>query len=261
MLLFFDDDSLPKIRRSIFAVCATITFIAHFSVGLRLPTVIFDLPNETIVIEPETSIMILGVIWIYLFVRYATNYWALLIRFRSGLDRESDVAETANHYKGELEKIRSDIATKLDATGSIFSRYEALRDDLNQKNSIHKSLLKQQSDLLDTFDELTRNDPDPDISFIRFSPELMGTYQSDLSMYLNIYDEQNGVFRNIDWSKSEVDVLLNRPEISNFDSMLSAEARSDRMLGRDQFGLSVIAVILASAIAGYSLLQFFVTPL
>lgn len=261
MLIFFDDDSFPKMRRSLLITCGAIIFICHVNVGLKLPTALFDIPADTVVIEPRTAVLVLWVICAYLFLRFLSNWYALHARYRAGIDRETDVKKEAEHYLGQFYQHSVEVTGKLNQINEVHAKLENMKEGLDLLTQRLAHISKE----IDYFISEAKKFPGPPGLEKKNTPEneqlnyqqAAERIRKEAERGISDLRQQLSQLGSVDLGFKNLDELKSRKEITHYTQKRSVEASSETILGADQYYFSLVSVIAALIWSATSTYHFF----
>ena len=230
MIDFFQDDSYPKIRRSAIVVAGIISFVAHYEVGIKLPTAIFDTADQAI-IDPGTSLIFLWTLLAYLMLRFSVNYSATQIRFRADLGKQSDVRKAAQNFINDLENT----VPKLQKYLNDINKTRTLLFEVgNRTRAATKELDEKLKDVRTNFDTARIKCAGLDHSayekIVENNRRAVGSY---LKHACEAVEEVAAKVQQESVIPAGFAKLEDSPNIGRFPSQLSAESKSDNWIGWD----------------------------
>jgi len=253
MLALLNDDTYPKIRKSLMICLVLVCVVAHYELGIKFPQVFFDLPDR--VIEPRTTLLALWSLCIYLGLRYLSHYRAHRIRYQARLDYNAEFAAKANHYKGEIESLRDQTRGMLKSLEGHLQRYEHFEESSKGADVGYAAALEA----LERVAQSAKLD-----EVVAFSEDIkggLGDLIKDARNQRQGFELQIGflktALREVKTGRPLLEELMAEPSIKHFDQQADAETVSGEILGRDQFLTSLAGVGLLLALATMTTLKFY----
>ena len=252
-MLFFDDDSFPKIRRSLLIVCALITFVAHYEIGINLDNAILDTGIDGLKMSPTNALYVLGAVFLYLQFRFWSNLASTYILHRAGLTTASDVTAAADHYRQEmaaqsaqLEKIKGQMREHEARIAGAVEQYISAKDKVDELVTTIQKMEDFPRSETAAVSEFEHSD---------FYRNYIST-STEASAALSTASHDIGRLMK---GTERLPEIMALPEVQSFELKKTGERRADQISAFDQFGLSVGFVLLASTFAVWFVCSYFST--
>lgn len=269
-MLAFNDDSFPKIRRSIVTTSGLIVFVATYRVGIKLPTKLFSFcpkgdcdPVILPFVPPVASLTVLWCLLAYLFVRYIVNVRAMVLDYKADKGKPTKVLEEAKLYhenaKALAETNRSN-QEKISEFIREFRDLERKTDTIVQglsNSEEHTNLQVQRASK--TLKEYKDCGLDLGKSGVP-----MWEYQHNAKVLIE--SAQSAIDSHADLVRTYEDLLaigacspasLAPPITSSIDGFSNFETASDTTRAVDQFGVASLLVVLSMGAAVWTTLHYF----
>ena len=256
MWTWFDDDTFPKIRRSLIVVCVLIVFVAKYEIALKLPPVIFEVGVEDKKISAAVALWGLWIMCVYLTIRFGVNCTASYLQYKSGLTKMTDVAAQAQAHLAAMKQVHNDISEQRIWLQDRQEDLVRACEEFKQYEHSVPHVVAQASGLIEKWisAEPEKNEKVPMVPFSDYIPLLDQIVERLGELHKRNSDLHTALKKRMGGDKREADIMSS-PDLQALIKVRTAEGKSADLLSFDQLVLAVLLTVLSLVAAVYFTFQ------